>query len=119
MAAKQTPEVVGKALAAVMCAEPDVAVPARARSASFASAVADLKVGGDPAAKVVRIDQTMTIEAVTAEKPTLSEKLRNAVTSSVSQAKRRLGGTAEFSVEISDLSTKSGIYLIALVTRNA
>lgn len=118
-AAKQAVPATTKVAAAMMCAEPDVAQPSRARSASFASAVSDLKVGGDPAAKVATVERGLTIEEAIASKPELSERLRNSVMSSVTQAKRKLGGKAEFSVEIIDITSKSGVYLIALVFRNA
>lgn len=116
--AKAEQVVVGKALAAAMCPETDVAPPTRARSASLASAIADLAVGGDPASKATKLDPALTIEEITATKSQLSERLRNAVQSSVNQAKRRVPG-AEFSIEINDLTTKSGMYLVALVSRNA
>ena len=117
--AKAEQAVVGKALAAAMCPENDVAPPTRARSASLASAIADLNVGDAPASKVMKLDPALTIEALTATKSQLSERLRNAVQSSVNQAKRRHNGAADFSIEISDLTTKSGMYLIALISRNA
>jgi hypothetical protein len=116
---KRATETVAKALTAAMSPEPEVAQPQRARSASFASVVADLKVNGDPAAKVMRIDSGMTLEEFNTARPTLSEKLRNTAQSSVSQAKRRLGAGADFSIEISDLTAKSGLHLIALVSRLA
>jgi hypothetical protein len=102
----------------MMCPEPDVSKPARTRSASFSSVVADLLVGGDPAAKVMALNPNLTIEQLTAQKPELSEKLRNAVQSSVNQAKRRVPGS-QYSIEISDIALKSGVYLVAVVTRNA
>ena len=62
MASKPTTEALSKIQAAALCPEPDVLIPSRARSASFASAVADLSIGGDPAIKAVRIDPAMSIE---------------------------------------------------------
>lgn len=119
MATKQTPpEAITKVAAAMMCPESDVSKPARTRSASFASVVADLLVGGDPAAKAMALNPNMTIEQVAAQKPQLSERLRNSVQSSVNQAKRRVPGS-EYSIEISDITLKSGVYLIAVVSRNA
>lgn len=116
--AKAEQQVVSKALAAAMCPEGDVAPPTRARSSSLASAIADLNVGGDPASKVVALNPKLTIEEITASRASASERLRNTVQGSVNQAKRRVPG-AEYSIEISDLTTKSGMYLIALVSRNA
>jgi len=116
------PEVIGRALAAAHCPEPDVAPPARARSASFASAVSDLKVGGEPAAKAMRLDPNLTIEEVAQARATLGEKLRNSVTPAVRRAIDRLAKddvTATFSIEIGDMTLKSGMYLVALVTRNS
>jgi hypothetical protein len=115
---KASEAAVSKVAAAVLCPESDVAQPTRARSASFASAVADLKVGGEPAAKTMRLDPAMTVADLATARPALSEKLRNTAQSSVSQAKRRVPG-AEFSIEICDLTAKSGMYLIALVSRTA
>lgn len=116
MSAKQ--QVLTAALVGAMSPEADVAPPARARSSSFASTVADLQVGDAPAAKVQLIDSTTTIGDALAAMSDMSEKLRNSVTSSVSQAKRRIPGS-DFSVEITDIKTKSGIYLLALVHRVA
>jgi len=112
------PETITKVATAMLCAEPDVAQPTRARSASFASVVADLNIGGDPAAKVMALNPRMTFEEFTAQKSQLSERLRNTAQSSVNQAKRRVAAS-EYSIEICDLTTKSGVYLIALVSRNA
>jgi hypothetical protein len=118
MASKPNTESLARITAAALCPEPDVVVPPRARSASFASAVADLKIGGDPAAKVMRMDPAMTVAELAAARSSLAEKLRNTAQSSVNQAKRRLPGT-EYSIEVCDLACKSGLYLIALVSRNA
>jgi hypothetical protein len=112
-------EVANKVAAAILCPEDQVQQPARARSSSFASVVADLKVGDHPAAKAIALNPTVTIEQTKALMPELSERLRNTVQSSVKQAKKRLGGTAEFSVEIVEVNTKSGLLLTAYVTRNA
>jgi hypothetical protein len=118
MGAKPSEAALSKVATAIHCAESDVAQPSRARSASFASAVADLKIGGEPASKTMRLDPNMTVADLAAARPTLAEKLRNTAQSSVSQAKRRVPG-AEFSIEICDLTCKSGMYLIALVSRTA
>jgi hypothetical protein len=115
---KASDAALSKVATAVLCPEPDVAQPTRARSASFASAVADLKVNGEPAAKTMRLDPAMAVADLATARPALSEKLRNTAQSSVSQAKRRVPG-AEFSIEITDLAAKSGMYLIALVSRTA
>jgi hypothetical protein len=98
--------------------ESDVAQPARVRSSSFASTVADLNVGDQPAARVQQIDPTMPVGDAIASVSELAEKLRNSVQSSVSQAKRRLPGS-DYSIEITDIKTKSGMYLLALVHRTA
>lgn len=116
MSAKQ--QVLTAALVGAMSPEADVAPPARARSSSFASTVADLNVGDPPAAKVQLIDPTTPIGDALSGMSEMSERLRNSVTSSVSQAKRRLPGS-DFSVEITDIKTKSGMYLLALVHRTA
>jgi predicted RNA-binding protein with TRAM domain len=115
---KNQQSVLQAALVGSMAPEGDVAVPARARSASFASAVSDLNVGDQPAARVQQIDPTLPIGEAIALAPSLSEKLRNSVQSSVNQAKRRVPGS-EYSVEITDIKTKSGMYLLALVHRTA
>lgn len=116
--AKAEQVVIGKAMVAAMSPETDVPPPSRARSASLASAIADLTVGGDPASKVAKCDPALTFERYTSQKSQLNERLRNTVQSSVNQAKRRVPG-AEYSIEINDLITKSGMYLVALVSRTA
>lgn len=118
MAAKQDSNVVAKALAGAMSAEADVTPPARSRSSSFASTVSDLNVGDAPAAKVLVVDPSLTISDALHQMSEAGERLRNSVTSSVAQARRRNPG-AEFSVEITDIKTKSGIYLLALIHRTA
>lgn len=115
---KNQQSVLQAALVGSMAPEGDVAVPARARSASFASAVSDLNVGDQPAARVQQIDPMMTIRDAMADMSMMSEKLRNSVQSSVNQAKRRVPGS-EYSIEIADIKTKSGMYLLALVHRTA
>lgn len=117
MSSKQQ-SVLSAALVAAMGPESDVTQPTRARSASFASAVADLNVGDQPAARVHQIDPSLPVGDAIASTPALAEKLRNSVQSSVNQAKRRVPGS-EYSVEITDIKTKSGMYLLALVHRTA
>lgn len=117
MSSKQQ-AILSAALVAAMGPEADVAPPPRARSASFASAVADLNVGDQPAARVQQIDPSLPIGEAIALVSSLAEKLRNSVQSSVNQAKRRLPGS-EYSIEIADIKIKSGMYLLALVHRTA
>jgi predicted RNA-binding protein with TRAM domain len=119
MTGKQQPNaVIAKALVGVMGVESDVAPPARARSSSFASTVSDLNVGDAPASKVQPIDNTLTVAEALAQMSDAGERLRNSVTSSVAQAKRKNPG-AEYSVEITDIKTKSGFYSLALIHRTA
>jgi hypothetical protein len=115
---KNQQSVLQAALVGSMAPEGDVTPPPRARSASFASAVSDLNVGDQPAARVQQIDPTLPIGDAIAQVSALSEKLRNSVQSSVNQAKRRVPGS-EYSIEIADIKTKSGMYLLALVHRTA
>lgn len=115
---KNQQSVLQAALVGSMAPEGDVALPQRARSASFASMVADLNVGDQPAARVQQIDPSTPIGDAIASVSEMSEKLRNSVQSSVSQAKRRLPGS-DYSIEITDIKTKSGMYLLALVHRTA
>jgi hypothetical protein len=115
---QQANAVVAKVLTAAMGVESDVAPPPRARSSSFASTVSDLNVGDPPASKVQMIDNTLTVADALAQMSDAGERLRNSVTSSVAQAKRKNVG-AEYSVEITDIKTKSGIYSLALIHRTA
>lgn len=111
-------QVLNAALVGAMSPEADVLPPARARSSSFASTVADLNVGDPPASKVQLIDPTITIDDALKGMSEMSERLRGSVTSSVSQAKRKVPGS-EYSIEIMDIKGKSGMYLLALVHRTA
>lgn len=115
---KNQQSVLQAALVGSMAPEADVSIPARARSASFASMVADLNVGDQPAARVQQIDPALPIGEAIALVSSMSEKLRNSVQSSVNQAKRRAPGS-EYSIEIADVTVKSGMYLLALVHRTA
>jgi hypothetical protein len=111
-------QVLNAALVSAMSPESDVPPPARARSASFASSVADLRMGDAPASKVMQIDRSLTIDAALEQMSETAERFRSSITSSVQQAKRRCPG-AEYSIEISDIKIKSGMYLLALVHRTA
>lgn len=106
------------ALVGAMSPEADITLPPRARSSSFASTVADLNVGDQPAARVWQVPANLSIETALTNLTQFGEKLRNSVQSSVSQAKRRIKG-AEYSIEITDIKIKSGIYLLVLVHRTA
>lgn len=108
---------------ALMDTTDDVAVPTRARSHSFASMLADMKVGDAPAAKVMLVDDDFReqheIQQDAPLKEALSfakERLRNNLASSISGAKRRIDGAA-YSVECGSLLMDSGVYVVALVTR--
>lgn len=116
MSAKQ--QVLAAAIVGAMSPETDIAPPPRARAFSFNAAVADMEVGDMPAARVVQIDPTTTIGDAKAEMSAMADKLRNSVTSAVSSAKRRIPGS-DFSVEITEINIKSGMYLLALVHRTA
>lgn len=116
MSAKQ--QVLAAALVGAMSPESDIAAPPRTRAFSFNAAVADMQVGDMPAARVVQIDPDTTIGDAKAAMSEQADKLRNSVTSAVSQAKRRIPG-ADYSVEITEINIKSGLYLLALVHRTA
>lgn len=105
-----------KVLVAAMGAESGVTLPPRTRSSSFASMVSDLEEGDAPAARTFRFPVDTPLEHALAGISDESERLRNAVTSSVAQAKRKNPGR-EFSIETTQLVTKSGLFVIALVTR--
>lgn len=111
-------QILNAALVGAMSPEADVLPPARVRSASFASTVADMAPLDPPAARVQAIGTNVTIGDAIAGMSEASERLRNSVTSSVAQAKRRNPGN-EYSVEITPITTKSGMYLLALVHRTA
>lgn len=114
----QKEQVLNAALVGAMSPESDVAQPPRVRSSSFAATVADLEVGDPPASKVQLIDPNLSLAEALAGMGEMSERLRSNVTSSVAQAKRRNPGS-EYSIEITDIKTKSGMYLLALIHRNA
>ena len=104
--------------AAMMGAEADVSPPTRARSSSFASMVLDLNVGDQPASRVVQLDLEESVENTVERLKENRDKLRNTVTSAVSQAKRRNPGS-EYSIEVGDFMLISGIYVVAMVRRTA
>lgn len=116
MSAKQ--QILNAALVGAMSPESDIAAPPRARVFSFSAAVADLEIGDAPASRVVKIDDDQSIADALAGLAGVSEKLRNNVGSAVSSAKRRNPGS-DFSIEITDIKIKSGLYLLALVHRTA
>jgi hypothetical protein len=117
MSSKQQ-SVLSAALVAAMGPESDVAQPPRARSSSFASMVADMNVGDQPVARVQQVPDDLSIGDALAIMSSMSEKLRNSVQSAVYQAKRRLPGS-DYSIEITDIKMKSGLYILALVHRIA
>lgn len=104
------------ALVGAMAPDTDIVAPSRARSFSFASAVASINVGDMPAARVVKIDGEFTIEQANAVIATETEKLRGSVASAVSQARRKNPG-AEYSIETEPVLLRSGVYILALVHR--
>jgi uncharacterized protein (DUF849 family) len=105
-----------KLLAAAGGVETDVSLPSRARASSFTSTLVDLKVGQDPAAKVVRLEPDVNMEALADVLAAEKERLRNNVTSSISAAKRRVENS-QYSIECTHFICNSGIYVAALVTR--
>lgn len=109
-------QVLAAAIVGAMSPEVDIAPPPRVRAFSFNAAVADMQVGDMPVARVVQIDPATTIGDAMAEMSAQADKLRNNVTSAVSSAKRRNPGS-DYSVEITDIKIKSGLYLLALVHR--
>lgn len=116
MSAKQ--QLLNAAMVGAMSPESDIATPPRARTYSFATAVTDMQMGDAPVSRVVQIDPDTSIADALTTMSEASEKLRNAVGSSVSSAKRRNPG-ADYSIEISDIKLKTGLYLLALVHRTA
>lgn len=105
-----------KLLAAVGGTEADVSLPSRARASSFTSTLVDLKVGADPACKVVSLGADIKMEALADTLAAEKERLRNNVTSSISAAKRRIEGS-QYSIECTHFMCNSGVYVAALVTR--
>jgi len=105
-------------LTAMLGSEQGVTPPARNRSSSFASLVADLNVGDSPASRVIELAHTTSIGDAVEQLPALREKLRNSVTSAVSAARRRVPGS-DFSIEVGNLMMNSGMYVVALVRRTA
>lgn len=98
----------------------DVLPPSRARSHSFASVLADMKVGDTPSCRAleVTVDTTQPNFDMKAALIEAKERCRNNVQSSVNQAKRRVEGAA-YSVECKELVADTGLYIIALVRRTA
>lgn len=111
-------QVLSAALVGAMAPDNDIPVPSRARSFSFASAVAAINVGDMPAARVVKIDGELSIDAANAMIVEQTDKLRGSIASAVNQAKRRNPG-AEFSIETETVFMRSGVYIIGLVHRTA
>lgn len=116
MARKNT--IIDAAMIGVMTAETAVAKPPRNRSSSFASMVADLRVGDTPAAKVMDADGTSTLEETLDALPALIERHRNNVNSAVVRAKDRNLG-AEYAIEVTHFLARRSLYIVALVTRTA
>jgi len=106
------------ALAGAMAPEAGVTKPPRNRSSSFASMVADLRVGDTPAAKVMDVDGDSTLAETLDSMPTLIERHRNNVYSAVVRAKERNLG-AEYTIEVTHFVGRVTIYIVALVTRTA
>ena len=99
--------------------ESDVSIPSRARSHSFASVLADMKVGEPPAARAMPIE--LSNDPAFSLKDAMSDakdRLRNNVQPSMSQASRRVDG-AKFSCECNIMVADSGMYAVALVRRIA
>lgn len=118
MSKKLKKDLAQQMMGAVLGAE-DVAKPARNRSSSFTSMLVDMPVGGQPLSRILQIDQTLTLAEV--NKDLLSsqrEALRNGVSSCISAAKRRSEGS-EYSTEVVELLTSSGVYIVAIVKRLA
>jgi hypothetical protein len=98
----------------------DVLPPSRARSHSFASVLADMKIGDTPSCRAMEVPMDTTQDGfdMKAALTEAKERLRNNVQSSVNQAKRRVEGAA-YSVECKELVADTGLYIIALVRRTA
>lgn len=111
-------ELAVKAMAGMMGAESGILPPPRTRIASFAAAVADMQVGDTPVAKVMELDTRLSVTDALAANSEMCERMRNNVAPSVRQARRK-NPDAEYSVETTPLTTKTGMYVIALVTRIA
>lgn len=111
-------DITTKALVAAMGAEANVAPPSRARSSSFASMVASLEVGDAPAVRAQQIPSTLTVIDAISKISEECERLRNNVTPSVAAAKRKIPGS-DFSVEVGHYVNKTGMYVLALITRIA
>lgn len=104
--------------AAMMNAESDVAPPARARASSFASAVFDLQPGDAPACRALDLDAVGTVADHMAQLAEYRDKLRNTLSSAVSQARRRDAGR-EFTIEVTTILTSRGITVVGMVRRTA
>lgn len=105
-----------KLLAAAGGVETDVSLPSRVRASSFTSTLVDLKVGQDPASKVVKINGDVAAQDLSEVLAAEKERLRNNVTSSISAAKRRIENS-QYSIECTHFICNSGIYVAALVSR--
>lgn len=111
-------QILGAALVGAMAPDTDIPVPSRARAFSFASAVASINVGDMPAARVVKIDNSLSVEEANASITSETDKLRSSVASAVNQAKRK-NPNAAYTIETETVLMRSGVYIIALVHRNA
>lgn len=113
---KTVKQKVAEAMGVVDAVKPVAA--SRTQAGSFATMIAEMQVGDQPASRVAERDPGQSVDYTMATLKDGRDKLRNAVTSSVAQAKRRVPG-AEYSIEVFDAMAPSGIYIIALVWRIA
>jgi hypothetical protein len=94
-----------------------VAIPSRQNPASFQAQLMALAVD-ETAAKVTRIDNSHSLFDIQTNLSKWREDMRNAVASSVRNAKVKLGDGYQFQVEVSDLqTTAANWYIVVLVTR--
>lgn len=90
----------------------------RPRMSSFNARVAELVIG-ECAAKIRTVDNTCSVERLSAELPMIREQVRNATTPAVTRAKQ-LNPGATYSIEVGDwLSPRGRLFVIAVITRES
>lgn len=110
--------VIDQVAVALTGVEADVPVPSRERAYSFASALANMRVGDAPACRALPVDVQDYAADAHAALVNAKATLRNNVQASINQARRRVEG-AGYSVECVPVITDGGIAIVAFVRRTA
>lgn len=102
--------------AALATPDKDIAVPNKGqRTSSFAAAVMDLEPE-QSTSRVLRVSLAVTVGQLNVVLRDMKENLRNAISPTVANAKKKTDGT--YSIELGDVVMTGGsIYVLAVVTR--